>query len=126
MTFWIILAIAGFLTAISLRYRNLLFSLAGSLGWLALWMYNFSYPPTNITVGSTLHEFLVYTFILMAIGTMLVYFWNRSRGYTGYPPSVKDNADAVVRGGMANRGIMGMNYYEYRTYLRNRLRRRAR
>lgn len=123
MTFWIILVIAGFLTLLSFRYRNILISLGGSLGWFALWMYNFDYPPANITIGSTLHEVLIYVFIIMAVATMLMYFRNRARGYTGYTPTKSEEAESEARRSPA-RGLMDLTPTEYQRLVRTRLRRR--
>ncbi len=123
MTFWILLAIAGFLTLMSLRYRNILMSLGASLGWIALWMYNLNYPPTNIVIGSTLHEVLVYTFIIMAIAVMLMYFWNRNRGFTGYPTTKREEA-ALEAQSRRPRGIMDLSSEQYKTYIHSRIRRR--
>jgi predicted permease len=79
MTFWILLAIAGFLTYLSLRYRNFWLSASGALGWFAVWWYNTQYPPTNIAVNSFGHQVLYYLFILLAIGTFFNWIRNRNR-----------------------------------------------
>ncbi len=125
MTFWILLATAGFLTVISLRYNNILYSLAGSLVWIALWMYNLSYPPANIVIGSTLHEVLVYTFIIMAIATMYMYFRNRGRTSR----SRVSEGESGVGGGVLSptpKGLMDLSPDEYRRYLVARMRGRRR
>ena len=77
MTYWVLLAIAGFLTLLSLRHHNILFSLSGMLGWIGVWAYNLNYPPTNITVGTFMHDVLTYTYIMMAIAVMYIFFRGR-------------------------------------------------
>lgn len=93
MTFWILLAVAGFLTWLSLKKYNLLFSLCGSMGWLAVWAYNLSHPPTGVTTGTFLHDLLTYTFILMAIAVMFIYFGNRGRISSGTVRTAREQAD---------------------------------
>ena len=88
MTFWILLVLAGFLTILSMRYYNILFSFGGMLGWIAVWVYNLNSPPTGITVGTFLHDVLTYTFIIMAIAVMYIYFRNRGKQKAGL--SVED------------------------------------
>lgn len=77
MTFWLLLAIAIFLSYLSLRFYNLLLSVGGSIAWLSLLVYNLSYPPTNITQGDTIHTWLTYGFGVMAIA--VIFFWVRNR-----------------------------------------------
>lgn len=80
MTFWIILSLASILSYFSFRHINILLSLAASTSWLTLMAYNTTNPPTNIAVGSTVHEWLTFVFIMVAIATM--YMWFRNRGRT--------------------------------------------
>ena len=124
MTYCILLAIAIILTIVSLRWRNILFTLGGTIGWLTLWVYNFDNPPTNITQGSTAHEFLIYTFIVMAIATLLMYFRNRNRGYSGYPRTPEEQAeyDRTVKAPPAPQPYMEMGEEEYRNRVRKALR----
>ena len=127
MTFWIILVIAGFLTLLSLRYRNLLFSFSGMLGWIGLWAYHQNHPPANVVQGTFLYELLLYIFIIMGLAVMFLYFWNRSRGYTGYPRTAKEQAayDNEVRTfGDSEKGLMELNETEYRVRVRRSLRSR--
>lgn len=79
MTFWILLVIAGFLTILSIRRYNIIFSFSGALGWMALWGYNLNNPPANITVGTFVYDLLYYTFIIMAIAVIYIYFAGRSK-----------------------------------------------
>lgn len=129
MTFWILLSTAGFLTIMSLRYYNLILSFAASLGWIALWMYNLNYPPANIAVGTTLHEVLVYTFIIMAIATIYMYFRNRGRASIGAGGG-NESGNRAELSGRAIRysppSLMEMSPEEYKAYIRSRVRRRRR
>lgn len=124
MTFWILLAIAAFLTFLSLKHYNLLFSLGGSLGWLTLWMYNLNYPPTNITIGSTLHEFLIYTFIIMAIATILIYF--RSGRRVAQERGGVEDGDSSGGRPYGGRGLMNLTEDEYRSKVRRATRKSRR
>jgi hypothetical protein len=124
MTFWIILVMALLLSLISFKYRSLLFSLAGSILWVALWAYNNNYPPTNIAQGSFVHEILMYGSIIMAIGVMFMYFMNRKRGYTGYTQTDEEKQTALDS--RPRRGIMDLDTSEYRTYMRAKMRGRRR
>jgi hypothetical protein len=123
MTFWIILVFAIALSIISLRYRNLFFSLGGTLGWLGLWAYNNINPPTGVTRGSFVHEVLMYGSIIMAIGVMIMYLRNRQRGYTGYVMTKKEETEAEGQR-IPRRGLMDLSPEEYQRYIRNRMRRR--
>ncbi len=113
MTFWILLVIAVTLSFLSLRYYNLLFSLCAALGWLAIWMYNLNNPPAGITIGTSLHDLLTYTFIVMAIAIMLTYFMRGNKVLGGKSRSsfeAQDNARRMPE----NRGLMDMSQEEYR------------
>ncbi len=125
MTFWIILVFAIVLSVMSLRWRNLLFSFGGALGWIALWAYNNNYPPVNVAQGSFVHEILVYGSIIMAIGVMIMYFNNRQRGYTGYTMTKKEESEAEGRR-TPKRGLMDLNNTEYRQVIRARMQGRRR
>ena len=80
VTFWILLALAGLLSWFSLRHINVLLALSSSMAWLTLMGYNLNYPPTNITQGSTLHEWLTLVFVVLAI--TMIFWWFRTRGRT--------------------------------------------
>lgn len=41
--------------------------------------YNLNYPPTNIAVGSIIHEWLTLVFVIVAIAVMYMWFRNRAR-----------------------------------------------
>ena len=128
MTFWILLVIAGGLTYISMRWRNLFYTLGAVLGWLSLWVYNQNYPPTNIVVGSFIHEVMYYAFIVMAIGVFLVYLGNRRRGYTGFPMTKHEESEIEERStrNRPTRGLMDLPPDQYKAYIRSRIRRRRR
>ena len=79
MTFWILLVIAGFLTLLSIKRYNLIFSFAATLMWLAVWGYNLDNPPANITIGTFVYDLLYYTFIIMAIAVIFIYFVGKSK-----------------------------------------------
>ena len=92
MTFWILLAIAGFITFLSLRYFNFWLSACGALAWIGIWWYNTQYPPTNIAVNSFGHQVLYYLFILLAIGTFFNWIRNRNRLPSGYNQTPEEKA----------------------------------
>lgn len=127
-TYSIILVAAIALSLISLRYRNLLFTLGGVLGWIALWRFHQTNPPTSIVAGSFVHEVLMYGYIVMAIAVFVMWVRNRERGYTGYTQTKREQAQLEARyaSKQPRRGIMEMSATEYRAYLRNRLRKRRR
>ncbi len=83
MTWWILLALAGFLTLLSLRHYNLFFSLSGALLWLAIWGYHLNNPPANVAIGSFVFDLLFYVFIMMFIATIYLFFVNRGRMPSG-------------------------------------------
>ena len=93
MTFWILLAIAGFLTFLSVRYFNFWLSACGALSWISVWWYNTQFPPTNIAVNSFGHQILYYVFILLAIGTFFNWVRNRDRLPSGYTRTAKEQAE---------------------------------
>ena len=128
MTFWILLVIALVLTYVSMRWRNLFYTFGAVLGWLALWVYNQTYPPTNIVVGSFIHEVMYYAFIVMAIGVFLVYLGNRSRGYTGYPMTKGEEAELDTKrmSSRPARGLLDLSEAEYKRYVHGVVRRRRR
>ncbi len=124
MTYWIILVMALALSLISLRYRNILFALGGTLGWIALWAYHQSNPPAGVSVGSFVHEVMYYAFIVMAIAVMFVYFKNRDRGYTGYPTTKSEEVELDQRriSRRPARGLMDLSPTEYRAVIRSKMR----
>lgn len=116
MTFWILMVLATVLTYFSFRYRNIALSLASTLSWFGLWVYNLSYPPTNITAGSLTYDILFYTLLIMAAGVMVMYWFNRQRGYTGYPEGQQPEEPP--------KGLMDLSEDEYRNRPRRRSRKR--
>ena len=128
MTFWIILALAGLVSYLSLRNRNLLLSLASSIMWLALMAYNLSYPPTNITQGDTIHEWMTMGFIITAIAMLVM--WFRNRGKTESQTRISEGDGEILARGSTrtgvtpNQSLMKMSAEEYRAYVRTRMRRR--
>ena len=103
----------------------MLFSLAGSIGWLVVWMYNLDHPPTGIVQGSNIHEFMTYAFIIMAIATLFMFFRNRNRGYSGYPRTANEQAeyDRQVKAPPSQvGGLMNRTNEEYRERVRGALR----
>ena len=93
MTFWILLAIAAFLTYISFKWRNILLSLGAMISWFVLWRYNNDFSPTNIVQGDITHTWMTYTFLVLAIAVMFMFFRNRAKDYTGYPRSVDEERE---------------------------------
>lgn len=126
MTYWILLVAAIALSIISLRWRNILFSLGGTLGWLALWAYHQTNPPAGIAVGSFVHEILYYTYIIFAVAVMLVWIGNMRRGYTGYPITKSEELKMEERNRRPARGLMDLDNNEYRAFIRARMRKRRR
>jgi magnesium-transporting ATPase (P-type) len=124
MTFWILLAIAGFLTFISLKFYNLLFSFVACLAWIGIWAYNLSYPPTNITAGTFVHEVLTYVFIILAITVMLLYFRTRSKNLSNSRNGI--DIETITADKNSNRpiskGMMDMSAEEYRDNFRRAIR----
>ena len=125
-TFSILIVLALVLTVISLRWYNLLLSFVACMAWVSLWAYNLSNPPTGITQGSFVHEVLVYSFIVMAIGVMLLYFRNRGEAKNmlnantdkeGVPPKSEQEFEP-------RKSIMNTSVSEYRQNLRGRINRR--
>ena len=80
MTFWILMTLAGWLTFLCLRNSNLLLSLGAGIAWFSLMAYNLTNPPTNITAGSIVHEWLTMGFFILGIAVILM--WFRTRGRT--------------------------------------------
>ena len=120
MTFWILLAIAGFLTLLSIRMYNIIFSLAASLGWFAVWGYHLNNPPANITIGTFVYDLLYYIFIIMAIVVMYIYFRNRGK-QTSVTKISAENNEIVAR---TYNGGMEETPDEYRMRVRRALRSR--
>ncbi len=120
MTFWILLAIAGFLTLLSLKHYNIIFSFAGTLGWMAVWGYNLDHPPSNVVVGTFVYDLLYYTFIIVAIAVMLIYFRNRSRQTSGSGGGNVERGETSVRA-IREGGAMSESAEEYRMRVRRAL-----
>lgn len=130
MTFWILLALAGLVSYFSLRHRNLLLSLGASIMWLSLMAYNLTYPPTNITAGDTIHEWMTMGFVIIAIAVM--YMWFRNRGRTESMTRVSAGEGEILarsatqEGVTPTRSVMALSPEEYKAHLRSRMRRRRR
>ena len=120
MTFWIILAVAFSLTVISLWKYELLFFFGASLGWFALWIYNLQNPPSGVTIGSNLHNFLIFTFIVMAIAVMFSYFKRGKIAGSANGSEVEMSNSSLPNDG--KKGLMEMNGEEYRDYMHNKIR----
>jgi hypothetical protein len=120
MTFWILLAIAGFLTLLSIRRYNLIFSFAGALGWMAVWGYHLEHPPANITVGTLVYDLLYYTFIIMAIAVIYLYFAGRSKRESTTSLSVEDGK-IVANTISETQGTTGESVEEYRNRMHRRI-----
>ena len=129
MTFWILLALAGWVSFLSLRSKNMLLSLGASIMWLALMAYNLKFPPTNITQGDTIHEWLTMGFIVLAIAVLLAWFRNRGRTESQIRVSAGDGEILARRStqlGVTNKSLMEMSPEEYKGFIRTRVRRRRR
>ncbi|KKL98817.1 hypothetical protein LCGC14_1820660 [marine sediment metagenome] len=125
MTYWVLLVLALALSWGSLKYRHLLFSLASVIGWIALWRYNLTYPPTNIIAGDITHEWLTYIYIILALAMIFMWLANRNRGYTGYSRSAKEEQEYQKVAKETNQkphSLMSQSSDEYRATVRKALR----
>ena len=123
MTWLALLSLAILLSFMSLRYINILLSLAASISWLALMAYNLDNPLSGITQGSTIHEWTIYIFIALAIAVMYMWFRNRNGA-----PSVfgqpRDNTGKLVNDEEPEPPSDGS--YDYQKTVREALRRKRR
>lgn len=121
MTFWILGVLAGFLTFMAVKRHNFVFYAGASLGWWALWGYNLSNPPANITIGTFVYDILYYSLILMAIGVFLLYFRNRNQmsGTSANGETRESGNDSTVERG----SLITMPPEEYRDRIRRAVRR---
>lgn len=130
MTFWILLVLAGWVSFLSLRHRNLLLSLGAAIMWLALMAYNLTNPPTNITQGSTIHEWMTMAFIIVAIAVVYMFFYTRGRTESTTRISAGEGEvlarSSKQEGVTATKSLMDMSPDEYKAYIRTRVRRRRR
>ena len=124
MTFWILLVIAGWLSFLSLRHIHILLSLGASMAWLTLMAYNTTYPPTNVVVGSTVHEWMTYVFVIVAIAVMFIWFRQRGRTESTTRVGVGEGeliAQTTKREGVTGRNMMEQTPDEYRASIRKSL-----
>jgi hypothetical protein len=124
MTFWILLVIAGWLTYYSLKYNHLLLSLGASIAWLTLMGYNLNFPPTNVVVGSTIHEWMTYVFVIVAIA--IGFAWFRGRGRTESTTRVGLGKEEIIaqtttKTGVTGKNLMNQSEEEYRASVRRSL-----
>jgi hypothetical protein len=125
-TFSILGIIAVIFTIISLRYYNLLFSFVAMLSWIGLWAYNLNYPLTNIVRGSFIHEVMTYSFIIMAVVVMLVYFRNRGQAQGMFNANTDKEGVKNINNSVQSRGLMELDTNEYRRLMRERINSRRR
>lgn len=118
MTFWILLVLAGWLSFLSLRHIHILLSLGASMSWLTLMAYNTVYPPTNVVVGSTVHEWMTYVFVVVAIAVMFI--WFRNRGHKESVTRVGANEKEVVAHTTTRENVIG-GIDEYRARVKKAL-----
>ena len=127
MTFWILLVLAGWLSYLSFRNKNMLLALGASIMWLCLMAYNLSYPPTNITQGDTIHEWMTMGFVVLAIAVLYTWFRNRGKTESQTKISVGDNElllrSAKSEGVTKEKSLMDKSPEEYRAYVRRAIRR---
>ena len=129
MTYWILMALAGWVSFLSLRSRNLLLALGASIMWLALMAYNLNFPPTNITQGDTIHEWLTLGFIALAIGVLFAWFRNKGKTVSEGRTSLGEGeilTRSSTKIGVTNKSLMKMSPEEYKVFIRTRVRRRRR
>ena len=129
MTFWIILALAGWVSFLSLRHHNMLLSLGASIMWLALMAYNLNYPPTNIVQGDTIHEWMTMGFVIIAMAMM--FMWFRERGRSVSQTRVTANEDGInisseKQEGLPRTSLMDAGNEEYRARVRRAVRSKRR
>jgi hypothetical protein len=125
-TFSILGIAAVVFTVISLRYYNLLFSFVAMISWVGLWAYNLNYPLTNITQGSFVHEVMTYSFIIMAVVVMLLYFRNRGQAQGMFNANTEKEGAKNTNNSTPSRGLMELDTNEYRKLMRERIRNRRR
>lgn len=121
-TFEIIGIGASILTVLSLRWVNLAYSIAATIAWSALWVYNLSNPLTNVTHGTLLYDLVFYGLLMMAVGTMVAWVINRRRGYTGYPLTASEQRDfnEELKGEREERSLSTMSIDEYKKEIHRR------
>ena len=130
MTWWILLAIAGFLTWLSSRNASLGYAVSAFFLWFAVWGYHLNNPPANVVIGTLVYDLLYYTFLIMAFATLL-WYW-RNRGRTESQTRISEGDGEILTrnetrtGVTPNQSLMSMSPEEYRNHVRNRTRRRRR
>jgi hypothetical protein len=117
-TYCILGILAIILMVISFRWYNLLLSFFGALGWLALWAYNLANPPTGVVVGSFVHTILIYTYIGLAIVSMLVYFRNRGQSNGSFNAGSEKEGLRIISNVPRSRGVMDLSVDEYKQLLK--------
>lgn len=110
---------------VAVRYRNMLLT----LGAAALWAALLAFILGNTTAGENWQVLMIGAITAFFAAFALIGFFSRSRGERSFTDNIgglmsrekEERTPTTPR-----RGIMGMNYYEYRIYLRDKLRRRRR
>lgn len=121
MTYWIVLAIAGYLSWLSLRRYNIAFAIAGTLSWFAVWGYHTTNPPTNIVAGTFVYDILYYAYIVMGIAIMFIYLSGRTGSKSKASLTVEDGKIVAESSTQEN---VPSGLEEYRATMRRAVRRR--
>jgi len=121
MTYWILLAIAGFLTFLSIKRYHFAFAVVGTLSWFAVWGYHINYPPTNIVAGTFVYDLLYYAYIIMAFTPILLYVAGRTSRKSTTSLSVEDGK-IVAQSSTQENVPNGLD--EYKATMRRAVRRR--
>lgn len=112
-------------TFVAVRYRNLLLTLGASVLWMAL----LAFILANTTAGENWQVLFIGAATAFFVAFALISFFSRSKSDRSFTENIgglmsrekEERPPATPR-----RGIMDMDYNEYRAYLRTRLRRRRR
>lgn len=93
MTWWILLAVAGFFTLLASRRYEFVYTAIASLFWWGVWGYYTTTPPAGVTAGTFLYDLVYYSFIMVALGVFFLYFRNRKRVPVGYNRTAQEQAE---------------------------------
>ncbi len=109
MTWFEIVAVAGLLTILSLRYNNVLISLGASIFWLVLMAYNLDNPPGGITQGSAIHEWMTLGFIAMAMAIMFMWVRERNKSVSIKATMTRNRGEGeeTIQAEIESEGLLG-------------------
>lgn len=113
------------MSMVAVRYRNMLLTLGAAVFWAVL----LAFILANTTAGTNWQVLFIGGATAFFSAFALISFFSRSRSESSFTENIgglmsrekEERPPTTVR-----RGIMDMDYNEYRAYLRTRLRRRRR